>query len=282
MASRSAGSASCTRAKPPRASSRSRSCSAKSISTASTSCRCASPPRARSRASSPSAATFPSFSTRASRGRRSTRRSPRCRFPSSSTGAPAKSSAIAKLGAQEYSLLLGVTFQAPTAPCAKKSCRASRRRSSRQWAKPARVSGRNQSRIRPSFQHEPALTGISRGAILKRSVQGAEVTSHVADILGIRSCRGASLHRSLRHWPSAPTILPRSKSASCAPSSWSSASASCAPLPKNAPSKAEALLDEQSPAVDQLKQEIRALRTERDQVRQRVERLLAQLDALEI
>jgi septal ring factor EnvC (AmiA/AmiB activator) len=47
-------------------------------------------------------------------------------------------------------------------------------------------------------------------------------------------------------------------------------------------SKAEALLDEQSPAVDQLKQEIRALRIERDQVRQRVERLLAQLDALEI
>ncbi len=47
-------------------------------------------------------------------------------------------------------------------------------------------------------------------------------------------------------------------------------------------SKAEAQLGEQSPVVDQLKQEIRGLRAERDHVRQRVERLLAQLDALEI
>jgi hypothetical protein len=31
-----------------------------------------------------------------------------------------------------------------------------------------------------------------------------------------------------------------------------------------------------------MKQEIRSLRTERDQVRQRVERLLSQLDALEL
>lgn len=46
--------------------------------------------------------------------------------------------------------------------------------------------------------------------------------------------------------------------------------------------RAEAQLGEQSPVVDQLRQEIRALRAERDQVRQRVERLLAQLDALEI
>jgi septal ring factor EnvC (AmiA/AmiB activator) len=46
--------------------------------------------------------------------------------------------------------------------------------------------------------------------------------------------------------------------------------------------KAEAQLGEQSPVVDQLKQEIRSLRTERDQVRQRVERLLKQLDALEL
>lgn len=46
--------------------------------------------------------------------------------------------------------------------------------------------------------------------------------------------------------------------------------------------KAEAQLGEQSPVVDQLKQEIRGLRAERDHVRQRVERLLAQLDALEI
>lgn len=46
--------------------------------------------------------------------------------------------------------------------------------------------------------------------------------------------------------------------------------------------KAETQLGEQVPVVDQLKQEIRSLRTERDQVRQRVERLLKQLDALEL
>jgi hypothetical protein len=46
--------------------------------------------------------------------------------------------------------------------------------------------------------------------------------------------------------------------------------------------RAEAQLSEQSPVFDQLKQEIRSLRTERDQVRQRVERLLKQLDALEL
>lgn len=46
--------------------------------------------------------------------------------------------------------------------------------------------------------------------------------------------------------------------------------------------KAELLLAEQSPAAEQLKQEVRSLRAERDQVRQRVERLLAQLDALEL
>jgi septal ring factor EnvC (AmiA/AmiB activator) len=46
--------------------------------------------------------------------------------------------------------------------------------------------------------------------------------------------------------------------------------------------KAETQLGEQSPVVDQLKLEIRNLRTERDQVRQRVERLLKQLDALEL
>jgi septal ring factor EnvC (AmiA/AmiB activator) len=45
---------------------------------------------------------------------------------------------------------------------------------------------------------------------------------------------------------------------------------------------AEAQLNEQSPIVGQLKDEIRALRLERDQVRQRVERLLSQLDALEL
>jgi hypothetical protein len=46
--------------------------------------------------------------------------------------------------------------------------------------------------------------------------------------------------------------------------------------------KAETQLAEQGPVVDQMKQEIRSLRTERDQVRQRVERLLSQLDALEL
>ena len=46
--------------------------------------------------------------------------------------------------------------------------------------------------------------------------------------------------------------------------------------------RAEAQLNEQSPLVDQLKEEVRALRLERDQVRQRVERLLSQLDALEL
>ncbi len=46
--------------------------------------------------------------------------------------------------------------------------------------------------------------------------------------------------------------------------------------------KAEAQLTEQSPVVEELRGEIRGLRAERDQVRQRVERLLAQLDALEL
>jgi septal ring factor EnvC (AmiA/AmiB activator) len=46
--------------------------------------------------------------------------------------------------------------------------------------------------------------------------------------------------------------------------------------------KAEAQLAEQNPVFDQMKQEIRSLRSERDQVRQRVERLLTQLDALEL
>jgi hypothetical protein len=45
---------------------------------------------------------------------------------------------------------------------------------------------------------------------------------------------------------------------------------------------AEANVRLQSPLMEQLQNEINALRTERDQVRQRVERLLAQLDALEL
>jgi len=46
--------------------------------------------------------------------------------------------------------------------------------------------------------------------------------------------------------------------------------------------KAEAQLHAQSPKVEQLQSELGALRAERDQVRQRVERLLKQLDALEL
>jgi uncharacterized coiled-coil protein SlyX len=45
---------------------------------------------------------------------------------------------------------------------------------------------------------------------------------------------------------------------------------------------AEGQLRVQSPLVEQLGNEIAALRAERDQVRQRVERLLKQLDALEL
>lgn len=45
---------------------------------------------------------------------------------------------------------------------------------------------------------------------------------------------------------------------------------------------AESQLAGQSPLVDKLNEELRALRAERDQVRQRVERLLTQLDALEL
>ncbi len=44
----------------------------------------------------------------------------------------------------------------------------------------------------------------------------------------------------------------------------------------------DAQLLEQTPQVDRLQAEIHTLRTERDQVRQRVERLLSQLDALEL
>ena len=46
--------------------------------------------------------------------------------------------------------------------------------------------------------------------------------------------------------------------------------------------KAEAELSSQGPLAEQLKEEVRTLRVERDQVRQRVEKLLAQLDALEL
>jgi hypothetical protein len=45
---------------------------------------------------------------------------------------------------------------------------------------------------------------------------------------------------------------------------------------------AEAQVRIQQPLLDQLQNEINAMRAERDQVRQRVERLLAQLDALEL
>ncbi len=45
---------------------------------------------------------------------------------------------------------------------------------------------------------------------------------------------------------------------------------------------AEAQLREQTPQVEHLQKEVDALRAERGHVRQRVERLLAQLDALEL
>jgi FtsZ-binding cell division protein ZapB len=46
--------------------------------------------------------------------------------------------------------------------------------------------------------------------------------------------------------------------------------------------RAEAQLREQAPQLEQLEKEVHALRAERDQVRERVERLLGQLDALEL
>ncbi|MGB6744501.1 MAG: hypothetical protein WBE38_12725 [Terracidiphilus sp.] len=46
--------------------------------------------------------------------------------------------------------------------------------------------------------------------------------------------------------------------------------------------QAEAKLREQGPVVDGMQSELRALKAERDQVRQRVERLLEQLDGLEL
>jgi hypothetical protein len=45
---------------------------------------------------------------------------------------------------------------------------------------------------------------------------------------------------------------------------------------------AEEQVRNQSPVMEQLQSEVNTLRAERDQVRQRVERLLAQLDALEL
>ena len=46
--------------------------------------------------------------------------------------------------------------------------------------------------------------------------------------------------------------------------------------------QAEAQVQAQSPLVEQLQNELHALRAEREQVRQRVERLLKQLDTLEL
>jgi FtsZ-binding cell division protein ZapB len=46
--------------------------------------------------------------------------------------------------------------------------------------------------------------------------------------------------------------------------------------------RAEAQLRDQSPLLEQLEKDLSALRLERDQVRERVERLLGQLDALEL
>jgi len=47
-------------------------------------------------------------------------------------------------------------------------------------------------------------------------------------------------------------------------------------------SQAEAQLREQSPVVDRMQSELNALKSERDHVRQRVERLLKQFDGLEL
>jgi chromosome segregation ATPase len=47
-------------------------------------------------------------------------------------------------------------------------------------------------------------------------------------------------------------------------------------------SAAEAVISKHTPLVERLQAEIQTLRTERGHVRQRVERLLAQLDALEL
>ena len=44
----------------------------------------------------------------------------------------------------------------------------------------------------------------------------------------------------------------------------------------------ESQLDDQAPRIEQLEKELHALKGERDHVRQRVERLLGQLDALEV
>jgi chromosome segregation ATPase len=46
--------------------------------------------------------------------------------------------------------------------------------------------------------------------------------------------------------------------------------------------RVESLLRDQAPQVDRLEKELSALRSERDQVKLRVERLLAQLDSLEV
>lgn len=46
--------------------------------------------------------------------------------------------------------------------------------------------------------------------------------------------------------------------------------------------EAEAKLQDQTTASDELQKEVNALRAERDHIRQRVEKLLSQLDALEL
>ena len=47
-------------------------------------------------------------------------------------------------------------------------------------------------------------------------------------------------------------------------------------------SQAESRIQEQSSAAEQLQKEVVSLRSERDHIRQRVEKLLSQLDALEL
>ena len=47
-------------------------------------------------------------------------------------------------------------------------------------------------------------------------------------------------------------------------------------------SQAEARLNEQTPVIEQLQKDVAALHAERDHIRQRVEKLLSQLDTLEL
>ena len=152
--------------------SKSRSSSASSISTGFTSCRCASPPPATSRASSPCAAIFRWFSTRVLRGRRSTRRSPRSQIPEMVEWRAREVFRDARLGVHEYSLLLGVTFQAPDRTLREEELQAFQ-------AQVVDAVAKAGARLRTL---EPAQRG-AHSAILATKRENAEVNIHVANIL---------------------------------------------------------------------------------------------------